>query len=592
MGTVTGLSTTNSTVVSAFHHTLGVGLIVILGIVAVAIIALTVLERRFGASTSGGDSLVNEPRPRRFLRIGFGLLWLLDGLLQLKAQMPLGLIKGVVLPSATGSPSWVVHLVHSSASVWSNHPVPAAAAVVWIQAGLGLWLLITPSGWLSRIGGGASALWALIVWACAESFGAIFSSHSGYLLGTPGAALWYAIAGMLLALPFSAWDGKRLGQFVIYGAGIFFSVMTVLQALPGNGFWHVTGRGAAASNNLVGTVPMGLTNPQPGFLHSWIQSFANFSTDNPVAVNIVCVVALGVIAIAFLIARPLTIRIGVGVATVFSLAIWFLVEDFGFLGGLGTDPNSMLPGLGLIVTGAYGVLANQQLFFRPFLPRLSQALKSFTPFGRRIASLSAIAVVAVGALPMAIASATSSAQPLLAQALNGTPQQVNVAASPFSLTNQHGQPVSLKGLHGHLVVLAFLDPLCTTDCPILARELRSVDLSLGKEEGTITFVAVCANPVFSTVASLNRFDHAKGLTTLPNWQFATGPLSTLKKVWSDYDVTVTLQSGGAMVNHSDIVFLIDKTGHLRTIINADPGTTASIESSFQTTLTNSIKALS
>ncbi len=44
-----------------------------------------------------------------------------------------------------------------------------------------------------------------------------------------------------------------------------------------------------------------------------------------------------------------------------------------------------------------------------------------------------------------------------------------------------------------------------------------------------------------------------------------------------------------MVAHSDIVFVIDRTGHVREIINSDPGSgsTAS-ESSFSVLLTNQV----
>ena len=39
---------------------------------------------------------------------------------------------------------------------------------------------------------------------------------------------------------------------------------------------------------------------------------------------------------------------------VFCLADWVLVQDLGFLGGLGTDPNSMIP---LILLFSAGYLA-------------------------------------------------------------------------------------------------------------------------------------------------------------------------------------------------------------------------------------------
>ena len=39
----------------------------------------------------------------------------------------------------------------------------------------------------------------------------------------------------------------------------------------------------------------------------------------------------------------------------FCLADWVLVQDFGFLGGLGTDPNSMIPLLLLVLAGYLAV---------------------------------------------------------------------------------------------------------------------------------------------------------------------------------------------------------------------------------------------
>ena len=83
-----------------------------------------------------------EPMARRILRIGFGALWIFDGVLQIQSSMPLGLPTGVIQPAAGGSPGWVQHLVNSGVTIWSNHPIQAASATVWIQVGIGLWLLV------------------------------------------------------------------------------------------------------------------------------------------------------------------------------------------------------------------------------------------------------------------------------------------------------------------------------------------------------------------------------------------------------------------------------------------------------------------
>ena len=69
------------------------------------------------------------------LRIGFGLLWVFDGLLQAQPGMAAGLPSQVIEPAAASSPHWVQHLVNWAGTAWSYHPIQAGAAAVWIQIG-------------------------------------------------------------------------------------------------------------------------------------------------------------------------------------------------------------------------------------------------------------------------------------------------------------------------------------------------------------------------------------------------------------------------------------------------------------------------
>src|SRR5579859_7883132 len=167
----------------------------------------TAVARRVFASLRPAD----EPAGRRLLRIGFGLLWLLDGVLQAQPAMPAGLPSQVVRPTAAASAPWVQHLVQLGQTAWIDHPVPAASAAVWIQIGLGIWLLAVPRGAASRLAGLASVGWGLIVWVFGESFGGIFAPGLTWLTGAPGSVLVYMAAGVLIALPGRAWSTPRLG---------------------------------------------------------------------------------------------------------------------------------------------------------------------------------------------------------------------------------------------------------------------------------------------------------------------------------------------------------------------------------------------
>ena len=61
------------------------------------------------------------------------------------------------------------------------------------------------------------------------------------------------------------------------------------------------------------------------------------------AVNLFAVVSLAAIGALFLTGRRRLVLGALVALGVFGLADWVLVEDLGFFGGVGTDPNSMLP---------------------------------------------------------------------------------------------------------------------------------------------------------------------------------------------------------------------------------------------------------
>jgi hypothetical protein len=74
-----------------------------------------------------------------------------------------------------------------------------------------------------------------------------------------------------------------------------------------------------------------------------VSAFGAFDEVHGFAVNLFVVVALTVVAAACLSGRPRLIRPALTGFTVVCLADWVLVQDLGFLGGVGTDPNSMIP---------------------------------------------------------------------------------------------------------------------------------------------------------------------------------------------------------------------------------------------------------
>ena len=213
-----------------------------------------------------------------------------------------------------------------------------------------------------------------------------------------------------------------------------------------------------------------------------------------------------------------------------------------------------------------------------------------TASARSVGAVAAVAVVLLGAAPIAAATANRTADPILAQAIGGNSTTLDVPAPAFQLTDQNGQAVSLAGLRGKVVLMTFLDPVCTSDCPIIGAEFKEAGVLLGSADRNVELVAIVANPTYRAVAFTRAFDRQEGLDMVPNWLYLTGSLSQLVQVWGQYGITAENLPAGAMVAHNDLAVVIDRTGHIREVVGTDPGPgTESTKSSFSVLLSQYVR---
>ena len=612
-GMNSGIDVSDPTVVAAFKAALvHQGLIALLifallGLAWVTVRTWTPAAAEAGAGTRG--PVLAEPAWRRLLRIGFGLLWVFDGILQAQPKMAVGLPSQVIEPIAASSPRWVQQVVNWAGTNWSYHPMQAGAASVWIQVGIGIWLLVAVRGPLSRLAGLASVGWGLVVWVFGESFGGIFAPGLTWLFGAPGAVLIYAVAGALVALPERAWRSRWLGRLMTGGTGAFLIGMAVLQAWPGRGFWQGTAGGQPGT--LAGMTGSMAQTSQPGFLSAWVNAFTTFDEAHGFAVNLVVVAALAVTGAVFLSGRPRLIRPVLAGFTVLCLADWVLVEDLGFLGGLGTDPNSMIPFV-LLATAGYLAVAHAPAAataaepaapgpgwrdkarlvrdrVRPQAVRRSAAAANI----QSVAAAGAFGLIILGAAPMAVAQASPVADTILAQSIDGPSTTVDSPAPAFSLTDQDGRAVTLASLRGKVILLTFLDDTCSVDCPLIAQEFRQAGQLLSADIRRVELVAINYNPLDTQVSYIQAFDRQEGLIGVPNWLYLTGTLAQLQQVWRHYAIAPPeILPAGSMIGHGDYAFVIDQQGHMRQFLDFDtgPGTQAT-KSSFAAELTDAAQQL-
>ena len=134
-------------------------------------------------------------------------------------------------------------------------------------------------------------------------------------------------------------------------------------------------------------------------------------------------------------------------------------------------------------------------------------------------------------------------------------------APDFTLVDQFGRAVTLSSLHGHEVVLAFIDSRCTSLCPLTANIMYNARAALGSAAvSQIVLVAVNANPAATSITEVQAWSINHGM--LHQWLFLTGTAKQLQSVYHLYGVYDQVGSGGQVV-HDPNMLVIEAKGHER-----------------------------
>jgi cytochrome oxidase Cu insertion factor (SCO1/SenC/PrrC family) len=493
-----------------------------------------------------------EPAARRFLRISFGVLWIVDGLLQAQPAMPVFFGREMLAPGIAASPPWLGDLIAPLARVWAWHPVTADAATVWLQVGLGVLFVVGGRGVLSRFTLSASIAWSLVVWVAGEFLGGMLWPGAGWLVGSPGAVLVYILAAVLLLAPWHWWDADRAASFARRSVGAWMVVGAALQALPWEGFWNSPGLAAPFAD--------GASVVQPVLMRQPIAAMATAAASQPGVINAALVAALLVVGGGLFLSRSSTFVVA---GVLLCLATWWLAQDFGVLGGNATDPNTALP-LALLLACALPFWRTSSVDVP--VERVSRspskrpALQEASTAGFAVLGLGALVVAPLFVTGLLLGPADSAA--LAADSGGGLVQLPLRPAPGFALVDQNGHDVSLGSLGGTLTLVTFLDPVCSDECPVIANQLATADRALGPLAKRVEIVAIDSNPVFHTVGDVAAFTRSHGLSDLPNWHFLAGSANDLQSVLSAYGIVVQVPTVG-MIEHGEGIYFLDADGSER-----------------------------
>lgn len=307
----------------------------------------------------------------RTIQIVLGLLWLLDGLLQLQPRMfTSDFASRVIAPAALGQPRIVNGVMHLFIHIFLTHPAIFNSLVAITQVSLGVLILFKKT---AKLGLSLSVAWGLFVWYVGEGLGGLLSSHTLLLMGAPGAALIYVVVA-LAVLPgknkhIEAKAPDRPAYWLAAVWAILWLVGAIYQLLPGQN--SVGSLGSMISANSVGApgwlasvdnrtanflYHIGTKTPQISSMHMTTTQMANMQSNISTGYWFIIVLVLVQAAIGLAVFLPGHIhKITIGLGILVSLSFWVVGQSFGGLyTGLATDPNSapLFILLGVAIIGA------------------------------------------------------------------------------------------------------------------------------------------------------------------------------------------------------------------------------------------------
>jgi hypothetical protein len=285
---------------------------------------------------------------RRSLRHMLGMVWLLDGVLQLQSFMfTKGFAHLVIAPAASGQPFFVADPLTWNAHQIANHPVLLNALFAAIQLALGAGLLFGRTARLATVG---SVLWATGVWFLGEGLGGLAGGHTTALVGAPGAALLYvilAVAGWPISQSDTTGETPTRQPYpspwVLRAWAFVWVGFAILNLLPAN-LDPSTIRGVLTTNG--SSSPSWLSG-----IDRTVASAVHLAGPGATVFIVALELAVGILVLGSHKLRMTALLAGMSLSALY----WVIGQSFGQLfSGQATDPNTgpLLILLGLAALGS------------------------------------------------------------------------------------------------------------------------------------------------------------------------------------------------------------------------------------------------
>ena len=136
------------------------------------------------------------------------------------------------------------------------------------------------------------------------------------------------------------------------------------------------------------------------------------------------------------------------------------------------------------------------------------------------------------------------------------------ALPSFSLTDQHGQTVTLADLRGKVWAADFIYTTCPGPCPMLSARMQSIQKKLG-DVPDVRLISISTDPEKDTPEVLAAY--AKRFNAGPNWSFLTGDKQQITDLSNKGFKLSLVENPNAPdpITHGTKISVVDRNGFVR-----------------------------
>jgi len=135
--------------------------------------------------------------------------------------------------------------------------------------------------------------------------------------------------------------------------------------------------------------------------------------------------------------------------------------------------------------------------------------------------------------------------------------------APFTMTDQHGAPVSEHAFAGRVSIVHFFFTACGDVCPVTTANLQTFLRDLRDEH--VQVLSYSVTPAHDSVAALQAYAARRGITDA-RWHLLTGSVGAVRRLATESYFTRLGDGstyGVASIEHTETVLLIDSERRIR-----------------------------